>query len=71
MLFKCLTQPFLAAAILRIFLAAFRCSQPVLINRTIDFLKRRSEGDSGRQGYWIVYSATAIYFGLAVSFQLP
>jgi hypothetical protein len=64
---KCLKQPFLAAIIPRLFLIAFRYSQPILIRESIRYVVAYPTDKESSQGFWLVLSAVAVYVGLAVS----
>ncbi|KAH8684429.1 putative ABC transporter [Tricladium varicosporioides] len=66
-LIKCLGQQFLAAIMPRIFLIAFRYSQPILIKRSIRFVIMFPTDTRSNYGYWLIVSAVTVYIGLAVS----
>ncbi|KAF7943713.1 uncharacterized protein EAE97_005783 [Botrytis byssoidea] len=66
-LMKCLKQPFFAAVIPRLFLIAFRYSQPTLIKESIKYVVAYPATEDSSQGFWLVVSAMAIYVGLALS----
>ncbi|TGO85301.1 hypothetical protein BPOR_0410g00020 [Botrytis porri] len=65
-LMKCLKHPFLAAVIPRIFLIAFRYSQPLLIKESIKYVVGYPIEEESSRGVWLVVSAVAIYVGLAL-----
>jgi len=62
-------MPFILAVIPRLFVVVFEFSQPILIRQTIRFVQASVTEDADSQGlaYLVVYSAIAIYVGLAVS----
>lgn len=66
-LMTCLTQPFLAAIVPRLFLICFRYSQPILIRESIRYVVAYPTDAESNQGFWLVLSAVAVYVGLAVS----
>lgn len=65
-LMKCISNPFLAAIIPRLFLIIFRYSQPILIKESIRYVGAYPAGSESSRGYWLVVSAVGIYVGLAV-----
>lgn len=69
-LIKCLKEPFFTAVMPRLFLIAFRYSQPTLIKESIRYVEAYPAGAETNHGFWLVVSAVAIYIGLAVSFNL-
>ncbi|KAI0117845.1 putative ABC transporter [Nemania sp. FL0031] len=66
-LLKALRTPFLASVIPRLFLIAFRYSQPPLIKNSIIYVKAYSSDTENDQGFWLVVSSAVVYVGLAVS----
>lgn len=63
-----LWKPLLSPVIPRLFLTAFRSSQPILISQAITFVKNDQEGTGDRCGAFTIFCAALIvYFGLAVS----
>ncbi|KAK6082594.1 ABC transporter [Seiridium cupressi] len=66
-LLKILLRPFLGAILPRLFLAAFRYSQPLLIREAIRFLTAYSTEAGSADGFNIIAAAVIIYGGLAVS----
>ncbi|KAI1121698.1 putative ABC transporter [Nemania abortiva] len=66
-LLKALMRPFLASVIPRLFLIAFRYSQPPLIKRSIRYVAAYPSGGRNDEGFWLVVSAAIVYIGLALS----
>jgi hypothetical protein len=66
-LLRCIRRPFLAPVIPRLFLIAFRYSQPALIRHSIQFVTSPSAVDADNRGYWLVVAAVITYVGLGVS----
>ncbi|TVY93597.1 ABC transporter [Lachnellula willkommii] len=66
-LLKAVKKPFLAAIVPRVFLIAFRYSQPTLIKRSIRYVLAYSAGAQSDYGYWLVVSAAIVYVGLAIA----
>ncbi|KAL2127939.1 hypothetical protein VTI74DRAFT_9944 [Chaetomium olivicolor] len=68
-LLRCIRRSFVAPVIPRLFLIFFRYSQPALIRQSIQFVTTSIPSAAGLEtrGYWLVFSAVAIYVGLAVS----
>ncbi|TGO29604.1 hypothetical protein BPAE_0013g00560 [Botrytis paeoniae] len=66
-LMKCLKHLFLAAVMPRLFLIAFRYSQPLLIKESIKYVVAYPIEEESSRGFWLVVSAVAIYVGLALS----
>ncbi|PVH81323.1 P-loop containing nucleoside triphosphate hydrolase protein [Cadophora sp. DSE1049] len=64
-LLHCLSKPFTAAILPRMFLIVFRYSQTVLISLTIRFVK--SPNTDREDGYLLVLVALFVYAGLAIS----
>jgi hypothetical protein len=59
----------MSAVLPRIFLILFRYSQAVLINVTIQYVKRdTTAGTKSDTGYWLVIAALIVYLGMAVTF---
>ncbi|KAI9643325.1 hypothetical protein NHQ30_007944 [Ciborinia camelliae] len=69
-LIKCLKTPFLAAVLPRLFLIAFRYSQPILIKESIRYIETYPTGAERNYGVWLIISASTIYVGLAVRLKL-
>ncbi|RAH84629.1 putative ABC transporter [Aspergillus japonicus CBS 114.51] len=66
-LYQCLKRPFLAAVVPRLFLLAFRYSQPILIKECIRYVNSGFTGSGSGRGAVLIVSALAIYGGLALS----
>ncbi|TVY42741.1 ABC transporter [Lachnellula subtilissima] len=66
-LLKAVKKPFLVAVVPRLFLIAFRYSQPTLIKRSIRYVLTYSAGAQSNRGYWLVVSAAIVYVGLAIA----
>lgn len=65
-LIQSLKKPFFAPVMPRLFLIAFRYSQPILIREIIRYAAApHTEPDNNRRS-WLVLSAVTIYTGLAV-----
>lgn len=68
---RCIWWPFLSVIPPRLLLTLFRYGQPVLIDRTIEYISEASEmTESSKNGNELVIAATIIYVGMAVS-QIP
>ena len=67
-LLKCIKKPFLAAIVPRLFLIAFRYSQPALIKLSIRYVTAPDTNVNKDYGDWLIILAIATYVGLAVSF---
>lgn len=67
-LFRCVKMPFFTTVIARCFLIFFRYSQPVLINRSIQYVVAYPTDPRESHCYWLVVSAVSIYVGLAVRY---
>ena len=68
-LLKAVKKPFLVAIMPRLFLIAFRYSQPTLIKRSIRYVLTYSAAAQSNLGYWLVVSAAIVYVGLAVGYN--
>ncbi|KAJ8131478.1 hypothetical protein O1611_g2147 [Lasiodiplodia mahajangana] len=66
-LLKALRNPFLASVIPRLFLIAFRYSQPPLIKNAIRYAKAYQLSMDDDQGFWLILSTAVVYVGLAIS----
>ncbi|KAI1772542.1 putative ABC transporter [Hypoxylon cercidicola] len=66
-LLKCIMKPFLVAVIPRLFLTAFKYSQPRLIRESILFVGHDENSPDSYHGYWLVVWAIAIYSSIAIS----
>ncbi|CAN8101311.1 unnamed protein product [Discula destructiva] len=66
-LLTCLLAPFLSAIVPRILVVVFRFAQPLLISRAIRFVTDPSVEKDGRDAFWIIVAAAAIYIGMALS----
>ncbi|PYI35295.1 putative ABC transporter [Aspergillus indologenus CBS 114.80] len=66
-LYQCLKRPFLVAVVPRLFLLAFRYSQPILIKECIRYVNSGFTGSGSGRGAVLIVSALAIYGGLALS----
>lgn len=70
-LFRCFGIDMLVLTIPRLLSTAFRYTQPILINRTIQYVTRRAtESDETRDdvtGTQIIFAAVIIYSGTTVS----
>ncbi|TVY43016.1 ABC transporter [Lachnellula occidentalis] len=66
-LLKAVKKPFLAAIVPRLFLIAFRYSQPTLIKQSIRYVLTYSAGAQSNFGYWLIVSAAIVYVGLAMT----
>lgn len=66
-LFRQLRTPFLSVVCPRMFLAIFRCSQPIIIHETIQLISEsRDNTVSPYDGFWILLAAITVYLGLPV-----
>lgn len=63
---RCLVASTLHPILPRLCVTVFRCSQPVLIRQTMEFVSGTTE-HAKCCGYWILSAAIVIYGGLAVS----
>ncbi|KAG4028778.1 hypothetical protein MFRU_019g00660 [Monilinia fructicola] len=66
-LLKGLKTPFLAAVMPRLFMVAFRYSQPILINESIRYIVTYPKEAESNHGTFLIASASIIYIGLALS----
>jgi hypothetical protein len=66
-LLRTLLKPFLSAVLPRLFLTAFKYSQPVLIKEAIRFLTTARVEEDSRDGANLIIAAVVVYTGLAVS----
>lgn len=66
-LLRTLLKPFLSAVLPRLFLTAFKYSQPVLIKEAIRFLTTARVEEDSRDGSNLIIAAVVVYTGLAVS----
>ncbi|KAL7951361.1 P-loop containing nucleoside triphosphate hydrolase protein [Trichoderma barbatum] len=62
-----LTGPFLSATFPRLGLVAFRCCQPILIEKAVRFVQGYTKGDDANDGYWLIVAAVVVYLGQTVS----
>ncbi|ETS83153.1 hypothetical protein PFICI_05029 [Pestalotiopsis fici W106-1] len=66
-LLKTLLRPFLGAVLPRLFLTAFKYSQPLLIREAIHFLTTSRVKKESQDGTNLILAAIIVYTGLAVS----
>jgi hypothetical protein len=69
-MFKTMKTPFLEAVLPRLFLIAFRYSQPLVIKESIRYVVAYPSKTDSNYGSWLLLSAVAIYVGLAVRYCL-
>ncbi|KAL7932586.1 P-loop containing nucleoside triphosphate hydrolase protein [Trichoderma chlorosporum] len=66
-LLQCLSTPFLSATLPRLGLVAFRCCQPILIERAVRFVQGNTKEEDANEGYWLIVAANVVYFGQTFS----
>jgi ATP-binding cassette subfamily C (CFTR/MRP) protein 1 len=59
--------PLLSPVIPRLALTAFKYSQPLLIQRLLDYLDEPANSDTKNIGYGLIGAYALVYLGLAVS----
>ncbi|KAK4069703.1 uncharacterized protein Triagg1_6833 [Trichoderma aggressivum f. europaeum] len=66
-LLRCLSGPFLSATFPRLGLVAFRCCQPILIEKAVRFVQGYTKEDDTNEGYWLMVAAVVVYLGQTFS----
>ncbi|KAL5094611.1 hypothetical protein Trisim1_005344 [Trichoderma cf. simile WF8] len=66
-LLRSLSTPFLSATFPRLGLVAFRCCQPILIEKAVRFVQGYTKEDDTNEGYWLIVVAVVVYLGQTFS----
>nr|WNZ75576.1 hypothetical protein [Trichoderma harzianum] len=66
-LLRSLSEPFLSATFPRLGLVAFRCCQPILIEKAVRFVQGYTKEDDINEGYWLIVVAIVVYLGQTFS----